>query len=468
MPRQQINLIKGDKLSSETDYRDQLPKNMYAVLRPMFGAAGYMIQHEGLREYGTGVGKDRGGVWNERLLNHFRVSAGQFLVVRENGSNQRYGLIPGSEQVALPYSFNTQAVIAGGNFYLFDFENGFRQVTDSNVGNPIDGVWVDGYYFLTDGEFLYHTDIADESMISPLKFATSEFSPDPTLGVGKTSDNKVIAFNRYSTEYFSNVATENFAFQRIQSRAVKIGIVATHAKCELNDKWYLLGGRKEGAIGVHVLGVGSSKQVSTRSIDKLIGKYNEAELADVRIESRSQDGVSLIYVHLPEETLMFNETVAAAAGTEQAWSIITGGDSIKPWRGINGLYEPRLGEWVYGDKEDLRIGILDENVVTQYNEMAEWELFTPFIYLDKASIDELEIETVPGFTQTQDATVFISMTYDGVTYGKEWTLNYGKPFEYGTRFIARRLGYVDNWAGIKMRGLSKSRMAFCRGFIEYG
>lgn len=466
--RQQINLIKGDKVSPETDYRDALPKNMYGVIRPMFGAAGYMIQHEGLREYGTGVGYDRGGVWNERLNNHFRVSAGQFLVVKEDGSNQRYGLIPNDEQVAMPYSFNTQAVIAGGNFYLFDFENGFRRVTDPDVGTPIDGTWVDGYYFLTDGEFLYHTDITDEESISPIKFATSEFSPDPTLGVGKTSDNKVIAFNRYTTEYFSNVATENFAFQRIQSRAVKIGIVATHAKCELNDKWYLLGGRKEGALGVHVLGVGSSKQVSSRSIDKLIGKYDEAELANVRMESRSQDGVSLVYIHLPNETLLFNETLASQAGVDQAWSIVTGGDSIKPWRGINGLYEPRLGEWVYGDKEDLRIGVLDEKVVTQYGELAEWELYTPFMYLDKASIDQLEIETIPGFTAFNDATVFMSMTYDGVTYGKEWTLNYGAPYEYRTQFIIRRLGYIDNWVGIKLRGITKSRMAFSRGMIDYG
>jgi hypothetical protein len=466
--RSQINLIKGDKVSPETDYRDALPKNMYGVLRPMFGAAGYMLQHEGLREYGTGVGKDRGGVWNERLNNHFRVSAGQFLVVRENGSNQRYGLIPGTEQVAMPYSFNTQAIIAGGNFYLFDFDSGFRQVTDSDVGNPIDGVWVDGYYFLTDGEFLYHTDINNEEAISPNKFATSEFSPDPTLGVGKTSDNKAIAFNRYTTEYFANQATENFAFQRIQSRAVKIGIVATHAKCELNDKWYLLGGRKEGALGVHVLGVGSSKQVSTRSIDKIIGEYDEAELADVRLEARSQDGMSFVYVHLPDQTLMFNETLAASAGIDQAWSVITGGDSIRPWRGINGLYEPRLGEWVYGDKEDLRIGILDESVVTQYGELAEWELYTPFMYLDKQSVDELEIETLPGHTAEPGATVFISLTYDGITYGKEWTLNYGQPYEYRTQFIIRRLGIIRNWVGVKLRGITESRMAFSRGFIEHG
>ena len=45
-------------------------------------------------------------------------------------------------------------------------------------------------------------------------FATAEFMPDDSLGVAKTQDNKVAVFGRYTIEYFQNVATENFAFQR--------------------------------------------------------------------------------------------------------------------------------------------------------------------------------------------------------------------------------------------------------------
>ena len=58
------------------------------------------------------------------------------------------------------------------------------RVTDSDLGDPIDGVWVDSYYFLTDGEYIYHTDITDETSIDPLKYATAEFMPDPSLGLG--------------------------------------------------------------------------------------------------------------------------------------------------------------------------------------------------------------------------------------------------------------------------------------------
>ena len=81
--------------------------------------------------------------------------------------------------------------------FLYSVGGGFVEVTDINLGDPIDGVWINGYYFLTDGENIYHTDINDESAIDPLKFATAEFMPDTSVGLGKTQDNKVIVFGRY-------------------------------------------------------------------------------------------------------------------------------------------------------------------------------------------------------------------------------------------------------------------------------
>lgn len=463
-----INLIKGDKMSIQTDYLDALPENMYAVPKPILGAAGYMLQHEGLSEFGTGVGPDRGGVWNERLLGHYRVSYTQFIILNENGSNDRFGNIPGLSQVSMPYSFNTQAVIGGGNFYLYDRVNGFRQVTDPNVRNPIDGVWIDGYYFLTDGEYLYHTTLIDESVIAPLAYATAEFSPDPVLGLGKTADDKVIVFNRYTIEYFANVASTNFAFSRIQARAVKMGIVATHAKCEMNQNWYFVGSRKEGSLGIHMLGVGDTTTISTRSVEMILSNYTEQDLQGMSMEARSNDGTAFIIVHLPNETLLFNETIAKSAGLDNAWSILKRGTGTDTWRGINGVFDPRVGKWIYGDKADLRIGYLDPLVTTQYGQSSEWVLYTPYMHLEAMSIDRLVIETIPGQSPARDATMFLSITYDGMTWGKEYTQLYGTPGNYNTRYIVSRLGYVRNWVAFKMRGVSGARMAFGRGYVEIG
>ena len=464
-----INLIKGDSIGAETDYRDALPVNMYAVSRPMFGSQGYMIQSPGLTKLGEGFGADTGGIWNERLSEHFRVSGGVFISVDVDGAATNLGVIGASGNASLPYSFNTQAIISGGRYYLYDPVNGLRQVNDPEVGHPIDAVWIDGFYCFTDGETIYHTLAGDESAIDPLDFEVSQFSPDPSLGCGKTQDNKWIVFNRYTTEFFRNDASADFSFVRVAQRALSIGIVGTHAKTEAGGNWYILGGRKEQCISVHVLGVGSSVKVATREVDKVIGKYTESELFDSVVESYEEDAYTFVKIHLPREVLLFNQTIADSIGKDNAWSIIksdvTGSD---PYRGIHNVFDARLGEWVCGDKISSNIGIIDNTVATQYGNIVEWILFTPFYYMDCQSIDEIEIETLPGHTGSDDAQVFMSLSYDGVTYGKEWMELYGSSNDYNKRFIFRRLGHVRDWVGIKLRGATSSRMAFGAGAIDHG
>ncbi len=463
-----INLISGDKVGSETDYREAMPVNMSGVPREMFGSAGHMLQQPGLTQYGVGVGIDRGALWNERLGGHFRVSGDQLVSISSVGALGALGNISGLDTASMPYSFNTQAVIADKRMWLYDPTNGLVEIVDIDLGDPIDGVFIDGYYFLTDGEFLYHTDLANESSIDPLKFATAEFSPDPTLGVAKTVDNKAMVFNRYSIEYFSNIGNENFAFTRASGRAIKAGIVGTHCKAEMSGAWYIMGGRKEEAVSIHVLGVGAYQKVASREVDKIIGTYSEAELTPAILEARVEDGITYLIVHLPNETLLFNETIAKVVGTDKAWTILkTDVLGNQTWRGIHGVFEPRLGKWVYGDKRSNKLAILDETTSLHYNEISEWLLYTPLMHLDGASIDKLEIETIPGFTTSSDATVFVSLTYDGVVYGTEHSTKYGKPSEYRKRFIKHRLGHVSDFVGFKLRGASRSRMSFGRALIDY-
>ena len=76
------------------------------------------------------------------------------------------------------------------------------------------------------------------------------------------------------------------------------------------------------------------------------------------------------------------------------------------------------------------------------------------------SIDKVEITTIPGFNIIDDATVAISLTENGLTYGREYWMDYGEPRDYGKRFIRWRLGYVRDFVGFKFRGISTSKMAF--------
>ena len=464
----QAPIIKGDKVDAKTDYRDALPVNFTTVSREILGAKGYLLSHAGLTQHATGLGVDRGANWNEKLKIHYRVSGQKLISLSAAGVVSDLGSISGIDQASMnAYSSMTQAIVANGNMWLHNGTT-LNQITDPDLGTPIDITWIDGYYFLTDGEFLYHTDITDETSIDPLKFAGSDFSPDPILAVDTTSDNQVIVFNRNSTEFFINRATDNFAFQRIASKAVKAGVVGTHCETELESQFYILGGGKEESVSIHAISAGVYQSIATREIDKVIAQYTEAQLSTAVLETRIEDRDKFIIVRLPNETLLYNATIAREMGLSAAWTIVKTGTADVKWRGANGVQDPRIPSWVYGDNQDSRIGLLDNAISTQYGEIAEAYLFSPLLDLESMSINSIELDTIPGHQiNTGDTTIALSVTYNGVTYGQEWWALYGEKDNYNTRFIRRAMGYVRDSIGFQFRAASPERLAFSKLVIDY-
>lgn len=469
-----ITFIKGDKSSSETDFRDSLPVNMTGIVRPIFESKGYMIETEGVDEFATAFGPDRGGLWNEKLRQHFRLSSSHFVSISAAGNVTDLGTILGADQASFPYSFSTQGIVADRKFYLYEPMGGLVQVVDPNVRLPIDACWIDGYYCLTDGSYLYHTTIDNsgvpvENVINPLAVAVESLSPTDVVGVARSTDNMWMVFTRYGIDYYQNVGGSTFAFERIQGRALSVGLVATHAKAFLEDIWFFVGSRKYESLSVFGMVAGDAKKIATRNVEKILAGYTESELTNIVLETRQLSGYSYLILHLPREVLFFNYTLSLEVGVEYAWSILTS-EYVNPipWQSINGVYDPRVGYWIYGNKSSGLIGRLNETHATQYGEIQEWRLDTPFMNLDRMSVDQIEVLTVPGFTSESDATVFISYTNDGVFYSQEDTMAYGDPGAYGQRFIKRVLGYVRKMVSYRLRGASKSRMVFSQAVIDYG
>ena len=467
MPAINLPIIKGDKTVDNTDYRDALPVNFTAVERQILGATGYLISHDGLTLHANGLGIDRAGYWNERQEIHFRVSGNSLISVSAAGTVSSLGTISGTDRASMVHSFNSQMIVANGKAWLFD--GTLTQMTGAGIGSPIDATWIDNYYFFTDGEFLYHTDITDETKIDPLQFATSEFSPDPTLAVDRTSGNQVIVFDRYSTSWFENKATDNFAFRRIANKFVKCGIVGTHCETELEGKFYIIGGGREEDVSIHQISAGTYQSIATREVTKILATYTESELSKAVLETRVKENTRILIAQLPNHTLEYNATIARKLGIEYAWSIVKSGivDDTK-WRGVNGVYDPRISKFVYGDNQNSNIGILDDTVATQYGSQVESIFYSPLVIMETMSIDEIDINTIPGHQyNVDDVTCGVSLTYNGLTYGTEYFALYGQQTVYGTRFIERALGYVPEFVGIKVRTVSKERVAFTMIKLTY-
>ena len=480
MPELKLPMTKGDRLDGGVDYRDALPVNAMSIVKPIFASEGYVVSHQGLEYYSNSIGRDRGAVFNDRLIGHFRVSGNTLVLVIDSlpgdQKMQILGSVSGEDNqrwshAVMPYSFQSQLVVTDQKAWRYTPSTGLDPYLDPNLGEPIDAIWIDGYYFFTDGSYLYHTDINDETTIDPTNYATSEFSPDVSLGLVKTQDNQVMVLNRYTTEYFYDTgASPGFAFQRIPAKAVMSGIVGVHLKVEMGGAVFCLGGGKDESPTMVMITPGQAMNFSTREIDKIIAEYTEKELADDGVmESRIEEGNELIYVRLTNHTLLFNLTASKKFGKERAWTIIRSGLDNAPWNGVNGVYDALTNQWVYGDRTGAsRLGYLNINNAMQYGEQQEFILHTPVVQLENASINEMEIQTIPGYTPEDSVTVFFSMTYDGHSWGHEWTAEYGGKDQYDQRFILYRMGYIRNYFAMKLRAVTPARVAFCQMVIEYG
>lgn len=458
----QIPLLKGDTMDG-VDYRDALPVNMLAIPKQILGTDGYMQQWFGLTKFAEGQGIDRGSIWVSRsgFEGHYRVSGNKLIKVNSNGYASVLGNIPGSDQASLAYSFNNLAIVADRKLYYYNPTDGFRQITDNEVGSPLDIVWIDGYFVLTDGEDVYHSNIADEEQFEPLDFGNAQFRPDSSRGLGVNEDNELVIFGEFTIEYFVNTAQENFAFTRIQRKSQKIGIMGTDCKKELNGKWYTLARRKETSPAFHITSLGSEQKISSREIDIILSGYNEDELALTTIDTYVIDNIKMVQFNLIRDTIIFNLTAYELSGEAGAWMIAKSdvyGD--KPYRGKGAIFDPNVSKWIVGDRLNSNIGYMDKEGVTHYGEIAEWIIYTPFIKLDGLSINQIEIETIPGIAPDNDATASFSVTYDGRAYSKEWWNLYGENLDYNQRFYFRRVGHVRNFVGFKLRGASRSRMNF--------
>lgn len=464
-----IPLLKGDKVDNNIDYRDALPVNYYAVQRQIFDSKGYMLNWYGLSDFATGKGISRGAILVEaiKFSGHYRVSGESLIQIENDESITVLGTIPGTNQASLTYSLNNLAIVAEGLLYYYNPTDGFRQIIDETIGAPIDIVWADFRFILTDGSFLFQSDIVNEENYEPLDFGAADYQPDRITGVGLDEDNQLIAFGINTTEWFVNTSNSNFSYVRINQKAIKAGVIGAHAKSEYKDKWYCLTRRVNTQPQFSIIQSGTSQSITTREIEKVLNKYTEAELATTVIEVFTKDAITWMVAHLPGETLAFNDTIAESLGANYAWTILkTGVVTDIDYRAKDAVFDPRFKKWIVGDKQDGRLGFFDDSVCTQYSEITEGILFSPILNMEGLSIDVLQLETIPGIAPVDGATVFISTTYDMRIYGKEWTEDYGMNFDYNKRFYVRRFGYVRENVAFKFRTASRARMAFCNLEIE--
>lgn len=459
----QIPILNGIYTDGDAEFRTSYPRNMVPVPKQQGISQGYLRPADGLIEIGTGPGVDRGGInWNGQ---HYRVMGSKLVRIESSGRVDELGDVGSVGQVTLDYSFDRLAIASGGRLFYWNGST-LVQVSDPDLGTVLDFVWVDGYFMTTDGSSLVVTQLNDPTQVDPLKYGSAEADPDPIKGLVKIR-NEVYAINRYTIEVFQNVGGDYFPFERVEGAQVMRGAVGTYAACELQLDTDVgvafLGSARDEPPAVWFGINGASVQLSTREIDTLLQEYSEADLATAVLETRTDKAHIWLYVHLPDQTLVYDAASSKVAG-EQVWFTLDSGVGAKEtYRGRNFVW--CYDQWNCGDPTTPIFGRTTGALSSHYGEVVGWEFGTLIVYNEGhgAIFHELELVCLTGRVELgADPTIWTSYTVDGQTWSQERPRPAGKIGERLKRLNWLQQGHMRHWRVQKFRGTSDTHISVAR------
>jgi len=456
----QVPILNGIYTNEASDFRTSYPRNLIPVPKDNGISKGYLRPADGVVFLGKGPGTDRGGInWNDKC---YRVMGTKLIEFKEDGTHVVLGDVGGSGQVIFDYGATYLGIASSNNLFLYSPGSGLTQITDPDLGNVVDFVWVDGYYMTTDGQNLVVTELSNPFSVNPLKYGSSESDPDPVVGLLKIR-NEVYALNRYTIEVFDNVGGSGFPFERIEGAQIEKGIIGTNAACVFTERVAFLGSGFNEAPSIYLGISGQAVSIATREIDQILKKYTTSQLEDVVLETKVDNGHQHLYVRLPDQTLVYDSNASQVVG-EPVWFILTSsivGTGVYRAQNLVWCYD----KWLVGDPLSQNIGYLTNSKSDHYGYENGWDFGTTIVYNDGngAIFKELELVCLTGRVQLGvNPTIYTQYSLDGESWSMERGVSSGLTAQRKKRICWRRQGFMRNFRIQRFRGTSESHLSISR------
>lgn len=458
----QLSILSTVFTDQQANFRTSLPINCVAVPIKTEISNGYLRVADGIRRLNTtGMpdGASRGGInWNGVA---YRVIGTKLVKISESGVVTVIGDVGVGGQCSFDYSFDRLAISSANRLYYYD-GTALTLVTDPDLGAVIDFIWIDGYFMTTDGANLVVTELNDPTQVDPLKYGSSEADPDPVTGLLKVR-NEAYALNRYTIEVFNNTGGDNFPFTRVDGAIIPKGCVGTYAKCGFDGTFAFLGGGRDEPCSVYLANAANPVKIATREIETILQTYTEDDLALVVMEYREDKINKLIYIRLPNETLVYDFAASDAIGIPVWYHHSSAVAGVAPLRAKDFIYV--YNGYQVADLEDNRLGVFDSSVSTQYGDIVGYQFDTQIIYNESNGVIVNQLEFVGLFGRAElgeDPYIFVSWTDDGETWSDERRLSIGKFGERSKRPQVRQSGRFGNWRAYRVRGANSALAAYSR------
>lgn len=448
-----IPIISGTRASESGDFLESFPINREPVLKNTGISEGYLAIPPGITQIGNGPGADRGGInWNGVC---YRVMGRKLITVTAAGTVTVLGDVGSGGVCGFSYSFVNLIITSGDRLYYWNASEGLRQVTDPDLGPVVDAIFVDGYTMTTDGEFLVVTDLNDPMAVDPIKYGSSEVSPDAVTGLIRLHG-EVYALNRYTIQVFQNVGGTGFPFITLKTATIPYGCVGPRAKCEFLGTVAFVGGQENAAPGIYLMGAGEADKISAAEVDDALAALTETELAEVWLEARVSRDEQRLVMHLPDRSWCFSTQVSSKGGVKTWCQYVTSKTTSGRYEGRGLVYAE--GQWIVASSSG-QIGVLDRSTAQHYGEDVGWQFETAYLY-NKGSgaiVHNLRLVGTPG-RGNADSRIFFSYTKDGEVWSMERATSAGTLGQRGKR-VGWRLGFrMEDYIGMRFRGVDGSLM----------
>lgn len=461
----QVPILSGISTQG-ADYVISYPRNLVPTALSTGISDGYLKTAEGIDSFITinesFLGADRGGInWNGEL---YHVIGQYFLKIDSEGGYTIIDTLPTGGNVRFDFSFDYLGIACSQNLYLYDGST-VQQVTDPDLLNVNDMLWVDGYWMTTDGEFIVVTDINNPFSVNPLRYGALQNDPSEILALLKVKD-EPYAISRYTISPLSNVGGTGFPFVVVDGGVIQKGAAGQRCACVYLETIAFMGSGRNEAIGVYMVNAGIAQKISTVEIDRVLATYSEDNLASSLMETRVHDDTQQLYIHLPDQTLVYDFFASQKLGYQSWFYLSSSHDAKGLYRARNFVYV--YDKWTCGDVLDARkIGYLTKNHCAQYGEAIGYRFDTPLVYGDGKNVivHEMELVANTGSTYENDFTEqFIRRQYslDGKTWSDAKQKSLGNVGQYQKRVRWLACGMLRNWRTERFSGLTKHAVSFAR------
>lgn len=464
----QIPILSGINSTLAADFSVSYPRNLVPVPMTTGLSDGYLKLTDGISQFAlfdaSIIGVDRGGInWNGSC---YRVIGQYFIRINANGSIDNLATVPTGGYVRFDFSFDRLAMAISGGLYYWDGVV-FTQVTDPDLGTVVDMIWIDGYFMVTDGRTIPITDINNPYTVNPLKYGAIDSDPSPIVGLLKVRD-EAYALSRYVISPMDNVGGANFPFQVVKGAIIQKGSIGTRTACVYMETIAFMGSARNEQPSIYLVSAGTTVKIATRQIEQELKNYSETVLSQALMETRSHDELQHLYIHLPDQTLVYDHVASQAVGVSVWFVLSSGADSYGLYRARNFVW--CYDQWLCGDVIDARrIGTLRNETAAQYGEDVGYQFDTPVVYTEGsgAILHQLELVLLTGrpiYTSDDFVEQYIrrSFSTDGINFSQPKQKSLGSAGQFNKRPRWITCGIVRNWRIERFQGRTKTPVSFAR------